>query len=113
MKKKLLIFSSIFFFIGLFILIILVNHLEPKRIEISKIDEKKLEEWVKVRGEVSEVRVVKTRTGEMVLFKLSDETASIYIIFNGKNFTETRVEVIGKVIEYKGNLQIQAKKIKK
>lgn len=110
--KSLMKLSLIVLFISLFTLIVLSNYLEPKTIEIEKIEKNMLEEWVKIKGNVSEIKTIKTKTGMMTSFKITDETGSIEVFFYGSvNLTE-KVEVIGKITEYKGRLQLQAKKIK-
>lgn len=98
--------------ISLFLLTILSNSLEPKTIKIININEKMLDEWVKVKGRASEIKTIKTETGKMTLFKVVDETGSIEVVFyDSINITEN-VEVIGKVTEYKNKIQLQATKIK-
>ncbi|MEM4641485.1 MAG: OB-fold nucleic acid binding domain-containing protein [Candidatus Pacearchaeota archaeon] len=110
--KTLFKLSLIVLLISLFLLAILSNSLEPKTIKIANINEKRLDEWVKVKGRTSEIKTIKTETGKMTLFKVVDETGSIEVVFyDSINITEN-VEVIGKVTEYKNKIQLQATKIK-
>jgi RecJ-like exonuclease len=111
-SKKLLKISLIVTFIGLFLIIILANCFEPKTTEISSIDKKILDEWVKVTGQVNNLKSISTESGYLTTFTITDSTGRIDVIFYKKiNLTE-KVEIIGKISEYQGKLQISASKIK-
>ncbi len=107
--KYLIKLSLICSLIGLFLIIFLANHLEPPISPLSEIDERDLEEIVKVQGEI--VRVIEHET--LILFTLEDETGKIDCVFyNDFPFYENEnVEVIGEVVEYKGKIEIEATKI--
>lgn len=112
--KTLLKISLIVLFVSLFILIAVSNSLEPRAINISSINKKILDEWVKLKGQVEQVKNIKTETGEITIFKIADETGSIDCVFyeNLDLNKGLKVEIIGKITEYKGDLQIQVKSIK-
>lgn len=96
--------------LGTLAIIFLSNNLEPKAIEISSINEKMLDEWVKVSGKV----VYSQNTNSLNIFTISDSTASINCIFRGnENVSENSVvEVLGKLTEYEGELEIDVSRIK-
>lgn len=112
-KKTKILFkiSCLLLFIGLSLLIFLSSSLEPEIIKISEINKKRLDEYVKIRGEVSELKIINTNTGKITIFKISDETGKITVLFYKEINLSKEVEVLGKV-DYKENLQIHAKKIK-
>ena len=103
-------------FLGIASLAILSFNLEPSQIKISEISEKNLGEFVKMRGEV-----IKISKGSITSFDITDE------FDKGNKESEIRVisfdkvgvsigdylEIIGKVDEYHGILEINAEKITK
>lgn len=99
--------------IGLILLFYLAENLEPKLIEIKEIDERLFEEYVKISGEISKVR----ETEGLYILTVNDGEEIDVIIFKNKeklSFTKnSRVEVIGKVSEFRGKLQIEAFEIRK
>ena len=100
--------SAITALIGLIALFFLAFYLEPKPSQISEITESNFGEFVKLTGEV-----IKLKQGTITQFDLVDERDAIKIIsFKRLNISNgDRVEVIGKVDDYKGLLEINAEKI--
>lgn len=109
--KHLLKLSLICSLIGLFLIIILANHLEPEIRNLAEIDERDLDENIKVIGKIISMYDHETLT----LFTLEDETGKIDCVFyNDFPFEEgNEIQVIGKVIEYKGKIEIESIKITK
>ena len=83
--------------------------LEPNQLKISQIDESKIGNFVKISGEV-----IKINKGQIISFDIQDETEKIRVIsFDKINVTKGDfLEVIGKVDEYHGLMEINAEKIK-
>lgn len=108
--KTLLKLSLVCSMIGLFLIIFLANHLEPNLINISEIDEKNLEEIVKVQGYIEYIKEYESLT----VFSLKDKTGKIDVVFydDFPFHKNDKIEIIGKVIEYKGKIEIEANKIK-
>jgi RecJ-like exonuclease len=108
--KNLLLFSLIGSIIGLLIIIFLADNLEPGRRNISEIDERNLDEIVKVQGNMTNIREFESLT----LFTIDDGSGKIDVVFYDKvSFEEERiVQVLGRVIEYKGKIEIEANKLK-
>lgn len=97
-----------------FLITILANVLEPETRAIETITERNLDEWVKIEGTVTQLREVET----LKIITINDKTASINCIFRKKSDVSEKisensyVEVIGKVIDYKGELEIEASQIR-
>lgn len=108
--KNLLSLSLVSSILGILIISFLANNLEPNLKNISEIDERSLEEVVRVQGKIILVRKYET----LSVFTLDDGTGKIDVVFyeNIGLEKDKTVEVIGKVIEYKGKIEIEANKIK-
>jgi RecJ-like exonuclease len=107
--KSLLITSLVGSILGILLITLLANNLEPKLKSISDVDERNLEEIVKLQGKVVLVKEYETLT----VFTLEDETGKIDSVFYEKIEIKKNqtVEVIGKIVEYKGKIEIEANKI--
>jgi RecJ-like exonuclease len=103
--RSLLKLSLIIAFLGTFALLLLSQNIEPKITKITNINEKMLDEWVKVSGRVVDGQDY----GSLRIVTLEDDTASIDCVLNSdKNFSiGSETEITGKVIEYKGELEIE------
>jgi len=108
--RTLLLASFICSLIGLFFIIFLANHLEPNLISIKSIGENKLDSYVKVRGVITEIK----ETEGLSIFTIREDTASIKVVSYEKPLLmrNQKIEVIGKVVEYRGALEIEATTIK-
>ena len=95
--------------IGIIILIFLSNSLEPKLIKISDINGKMFDQTVKVSGEITKIKTYDSFT----LLILNDKTENITVISYQKlNLSiSDKIKVTGKIVEYKGFLEIEADKI--
>jgi RecJ-like exonuclease len=94
--------------IGLIMIILLSYNLEPKKSDISSLDSKDIGKFVKIAGEVTSAK-----SGETSFFEVSDGTGGISVVYFGKIDISkgAEIEVIGKVDEYKGILELKADKI--
>jgi len=100
--------ALITFLIGLIALFFLSSSLEPKQVRISEISGKMMDNYVKISGEVVKIKQFDTLTS----LTISDDTDNITVICPKTNISkDSFVEVIGKVKEYKGILEIEAEKI--
>lgn len=97
--------------IGIFLLLILSNTLEPKLISIGKINNNLMEKKVKVQGEISNIKTYEDSNFQIILIK--DNTGKIEVTIDKiLNLTNNQsIIVIGSIQEYKKALQIQADKI--
>jgi len=100
-------------FIGLLFLFFLSENIEPKLIQISEINEKMFDEYVKISGKVTSSR----ETQGLYILSIKDSSSEIQgIIYKQNNkiqFSENEeIEIIGKVSEYKGQLQIEISELK-
>jgi len=110
-EKKLIIISLFFSLIGLFFIIFLSENIDPPFYKISEISESLTEQIIMTVGEISLIK----ETKDVFIFDLEENSSSILVIafkeddlFLEKN---TKVRVIGKIIEYQNELEIQAKEI--
>lgn len=116
-QKKLVKISLIIALLSIFIILLLALNLEPKITKIKDIDKKSLDEWVKIHGRVLDVEKFKSNDSlkTLTLIKIDDYTGSIIVVFR-RDIKEIRfgqnIEVLGKITEYKDNLEIEASKIK-
>ncbi|MEM2956165.1 MAG: hypothetical protein QW041_01135 [Candidatus Pacearchaeota archaeon] len=100
-------YALLTFLIGLIILFFLSQNLEPKLIKISEINKKMLDNYVKIQGDIIKIKNYDTLT----IMTINDSTETINIITSKTNITKGKIEVIGKVKEYRGILEIEAEKI--
>ncbi len=96
--------------LGLIILSILALYLEPKPTQISDIDESKIGNFVKITGQV-----VNVKQSKITSFDLSDNTGGIKVVsFNKADISKgDQLEIIGKVDKYYGLLEVKADEIRK
>lgn len=102
--------------VGIIVLLILANNIEPKLTKIKDITIKDLNRKVKIQGKIINIKTYDTKNSETFqVLTISDETASIKIILNknlkDQNLSIEQLMIIGRVTTYKNNLQIQAEKI--
>lgn len=91
------------------ILIIFSFFIEPPLKNIGEISIKNMDEWIKVRGEITNIK----ETGGVTILNLKDETGEIMaVVFDKLDIKKEKVEIIGKVENYKGTLEIVIKRIK-
>jgi RecJ-like exonuclease len=110
-EKSLLIISLIFSLLGVLIILFVSENIEIPTYKISEITKENLEDTVKVTGTLSLIK----ETKNVYLFNLKDETSEIMVIAFKKERIDfkddQRVTIIGKVIEYQDQLEIQAEEI--
>ena len=94
--------------IGIVAIIFLSGMLEPKLLKISEIDSGMVGESVKVIGEISKIKQSKITS-----LTIADDSSDIYAFSYEKlNVSSGRYEVIGKVNEYHGILEIEIDRMK-
>lgn len=106
--------------LGIIILLILTNIIEPKQTSINEIKIKDLNKKVKIHGKIENIKTIEndnTRESFQIL-TIFDKTREIDVVFNAKpnsnllNLkTNQYITIIGRVTQYKDKLQIQAEKI--
>lgn len=112
--------SLITAFIGIFMIIILSNNLEPKIKKISDINEKTIDEWVEIEGKVISQKNPSYGTqgisgnSRITILTIYDGTAGINAIIYKKlnnNLKDHEVKILGKIVEYKKEIEIEIEKI--
>ena len=103
--------------IGLIVLFFVVNNIKPLQVNISQIDESKIGNYIMVTGKIITKPVWKN---DNLFFTIKDESGKIKIVMfsqDTRKYPELNIakndEVLveGRVNEYKGELEIVAKKI--
>ncbi len=96
--------------LGIFLLLLLMNLIEPKKTNISDIKLSDINRKVKVQGKVDGIKNYETIT----IVSISDKTGKIDLIINSKNIhliKNQNITVTGRLTQYKGKLQVQVEKI--
>lgn len=110
-EKTLLKIALICSIVGVFIIFIFADRLEPSLISISSISHSLVDKDVKIRGTISSFKM----TPSVLMLDIKDETGVIKVVaFDKEDFKADEgqlVEVLGRVKEYKGVLEIESKKI--
>jgi len=108
--------SLILSILGIFTIVILAQTLEPKLIKISDISKNMLDEYVKVHGQVQDIQKIQSQDypNPIILIYVKDSNSSITIVWRQDiDLTPNQfIQIIGKVSDYKGVMQIEASKIK-
>ncbi|MBI5148637.1 hypothetical protein HZA33_03075 [Candidatus Pacearchaeota archaeon] len=102
--------SLIISFVGIILLLFLSQNLEPKLVKISEINDKMTDSYVKIKGNLTEIRSLEG----MQILNINDGTESISaVIYTKANLTKgAELEIQGKVVRYRSSLEIEAQKIK-
>lgn len=110
LKINLLKISLIVSIIGIFLLLLLSNFLQPKLININQINDNLLDKEVKVQGQVFNSVI---HSSNFQVISIRDKTGRIDITINKNtnNLDNKYIEVVGIVKPYKQYLQIQAERI--
>ena len=110
MKLSILKISFAISILGIFLLLLIANIIEPKQTNISDIKLDDVNRKVKVRGQIDSIKNYET----IKIITISDKTGKIDLIINSKNISlikNQNITVIGRLTQYKGKLQIQVEKI--
>lgn len=99
--------------LGLFSLYILSESLEPKLIPISEINEKMFDSYARISGQITSAR----ETEGLYILRVEDGSGAIdVVIYKEKEKISfsggQEVEVIGKVSEFRGKLQLEAVEVR-
>ena len=107
--QKLLKFSFVLSLLGIFILLILLNNINPPLTKINKINNNLLDKTIIIKADIISVK----NLDEFQILTLKDSTNSIKAIANSKKdlFPENNTLITGKVLEYNNELEIQIEKI--
>jgi RecJ-like exonuclease len=101
-------YALITFLIGLIALFFLSENLEPKLVEIKDIKGSMMDKTVRIQGQLIKIK----QTDAMSILTIDDKTDSISVLSPKTNISiNSSLEIIGKVTEYKGILEIESEKI--
>ncbi|MAG02645.1 hypothetical protein CMI42_04880 [Candidatus Pacearchaeota archaeon] len=108
--KLLLKISFTISLLGIFLLLLLSNILEPPLRNINELSTKDIDKNVKVQGKITKIRNINE---DFQILTISDQTGKIDITLNtNKQFKKDQnLIVTGRVSQYKNNLQIETDKI--
>lgn len=99
--------------LGTIALLILSFYLEPKIIEIGQINEKMIDKIVMIRGNITDVKEKEGITIAKIQDNIEDNASIDLIFYKNQKIEKEMYEVIGKVTEYRGKLQIEVQRMKK
>ena len=96
---------------GIIFLLLLSNLLEPEPISIEKINERMLNQKIQIQGQITNIRTFDNYDFQII--SIRDNTGEIDVILNNRVNAEKNqtITIIGRVSEYKGDIEIQADKI--
>ncbi|MGB9707887.1 MAG: hypothetical protein ACPLXC_00975 [Candidatus Pacearchaeota archaeon] len=108
-NRALLKLSLVIALVSIFIITILATNLEPPVRKIATINERSLDEWVKIQGEVTQQKEYEN----LKIITVHDDTASINCVlrFDTEPLENRTVEILGKVIDYKGDFEIDVSRL--
>jgi DNA/RNA endonuclease YhcR with UshA esterase domain len=105
--------SLILSILGIFILLLLLKFQEPEKLSINEAKSKEINSKLSIEGKIIDLRIV--NEDNFTISKIKDNSGYIEMICNCpdlKNFKNQTLLISGYLSEYKGNMQIQANKIK-
>jgi len=109
-NSKLLKISLIISIASILLLLFLSQTLQPKIISIQDINTNMLEKSITIRGRV--VSEKDFSDSQFKILNVCDKTACIDVTLSSKGiFKDKTIQVVGKIEEYKNELQINANKI--
>ncbi len=108
--RALLKLSLVIALVSIFIIAILATNLEPSARKIETINEKSLDEWVKIQGTVTQQREYDT----LKIITVNDGTAAINCVlrFDTVPLENKTVEILGKIVDYKGDFEVDVSRLK-
>jgi DNA/RNA endonuclease YhcR with UshA esterase domain len=109
-RNKLLFICLLISISGILILMVLSIYLEPRLSKVKDLSIDNVYERIRVEGNVFQVK----KYDEFAIIKISDDTGSINVLSDKTSLNLTKddsIKVIGKAIEYKGDIEINAEKI--
>lgn len=112
LKKDLKKFSFLLSLLFILLVVLISLFSEPKTTLIRDINKKQLDNYVKLNGTIINIENIKSSDYSFYLLRLKDSSGSIDLISDTPTGLNQKVEVIGKISEYKNTLQIEVKKIK-
>ena len=111
-EKFLLKLSLAFSLLGILLILFISENTDLPISKISDITNKQIDTTIKIKGTIEHL----TELENLILFSLKDKTGKINIIlFTDETLNlkqNQKIELIGKVIEYKNTIEIMADQIK-
>jgi len=109
-EKTLIVISLLGSLAGLFALFLFSEHLDYNERTIEKINSEKIEEMIKITGEVVSSR----SAGNVTFITITQPSEMDIVVFNGDlAFSQgEKIEVIGKREEYNGKVEIIGQRIR-
>ena len=110
-EKNLLKVALICSVIGIFIIFIFADRLEPSIIKISDISDSMIDQSVKIQGKIVSLR----NSPSVSILDIDDGSGSIKVVAFDDEYSSLAngysIEVFGEIKDYKGTLEIEAKRI--
>lgn len=110
-EKNLLKVALICSVIGIFIIFLFADRLEPSLISISDISDSLLDRDVRIQGKISSIK----ESSSVLILEVKDDSSAIKVVAFDNDYSNFKknqsVEILGVVKEYKGVLEIESKQI--
>ena len=100
--------SFLISFIGIFLLLLIINLIEPGKINIKEINQDLLNKEIKIQGQITQITPLQEKFTKL---KIKDNTGEIEGVCNCPNLEKRKTEIIGEISQYKNKLQIRIDKI--
>lgn len=100
-------YALITFLIGLILLFFLSQNIEPKLTNISDINYKMINNYIKIKGEI----IKSKESSGVTILTIKDSTESINAVSYKPLNVSGQVEIIGKIVDYKGSLELEIEKV--
>lgn len=97
--------------LGILLLLFISEKIEPKKINISDINQNNLNQYVKINANITKLKY----TPKILITTIQDNTSNITMIaYTNKTYIKKgqQIQVIGKIKKYKQELEIIAEQIK-
>lgn len=97
---------------GILLLTFLSSHLTPKEYNIINITENDIDNYVTIKGQISEIR--NFEENEFYILTITDKTENITGTLNSKNLSINKTQeylISGKITKYENETQINIEKI--
>jgi|GEM_PF-4417704 RecJ-like exonuclease len=103
--------SLIVSFIGIIVLLVLSQFVEPKTISIKEVDETIIGQTISIYGNITSVRNFENI--ELLSVESLEDTSRItVVVFEKADISEGIAKITGKVKEYNNQIEIEAAEIK-
>jgi len=103
--------SLIASFIGIIVLLILSQFIEPKAVQIKDIDETIIGQTITISGNITSIKNFENME-LLTVISLEDTSEITVVVFEKTNISKGIAKITGKVNEYNNQIEIEATEIR-